>query len=145
FPTPSFTISTTYRLPSGPKSSPVIEVRPSAKIVHGPLVATGSQTTLRADGETRQTRDAPGVNGNPFSSPTYHQPSGPTATEVGTASAGTASTPGGTTPGGRCEVETTAFGNFATVWMEPFGPTRSSSFPAASVTSVRPPDRAAMP
>ena len=62
--------------------------QPSAKTVQGPLLALASQTTFRALGETRQTRDAPGVNGKPLSSPTYHQPSGPTATVVGTASAG---------------------------------------------------------
>ena len=67
----------------------------------------------------RQIRDAPGLKGKPLSSPTYHQPSGPTATDVGTASAGSEMSVGMPRKGGRCEVETSAFGNLATVVTRP--------------------------
>src|SRR5437016_12888546 len=130
--TPFLTIETTYRLPSGPKSSPVMDVKPSMNSVHGPLVAAGSQVTFLANGSTRQIREGPGVNGKPFSSPTYAKPSGPMATEVGTASAGSMGGAGN----GRCAVETSSVGNLATIWTRWLGPTISSVLFAASVTSV---------
>src|SRR5207237_1273695 len=129
---PFLTIDTTYRLPSGPKSRPVIDVKPSMKRVHGPLVAAGSQVTFLAYGSTRQIREAPGVNGKPLSSTTDAEPSGPMATDVGTDSAGSMGGAGN----GRCEVETSSLGNLATIWTRWFGPTRRSVLLAASVTSV---------
>ena len=97
FATPVLTISTTYSvLPC--QAIPTTDVKPSMNSVHGPLVAVGSQVTLRAHGAIRQMRDVPAANGKPLSSPTYQYPSGPTATDVGTASAGNI-IPGGTPNG----------------------------------------------
>ena len=77
------------------------DVKPVATVRHGPTFGlAGSQVAPTLPGSIRQMRDAPFGKGKPFSSDTYHAPSGPMATAVGTASAGTG-VPGGGPGNGR--------------------------------------------
>src|SRR5215212_8177875 len=118
-----------------------IAVRPSATTVQAGSGVFTEQSAPSSAGSTRQTCDEPGRNGNPFSSPTYAQPSGPIATVVGTASVVSV----GGKPGGRWSVEIVSRSKRATVVTSPDGVTRSRSLFAASVTSASPEGSAARP
>ena len=86
-------------------------------------------------GTTRQMRAAPLGNGKPVSSPTYQAPSGPRATESGTACMGIL------VPGGRPRnggARTMRIGKTASTVILPSRPTRSRSLPPASATTAMP-------
>ena len=93
----------------------------------------------------RQMREPPFGKGKPFSSETYQAPSGPTATEVGTASARNGSGSGGGGPRTSSGHGTASGLKRATVEILPRWLTSSRSLFAASVTRKRLPHSRARP
>lgn len=130
-----------------------MEVKPSAYLVQGPAVgASGSQVAPTLPGLIRQICEVPGVAGKPRSSPTYQAPSGPTATDVATASDGIGVPAGGSGPpasggssGRPSGTATTRGSRRATVEIVPPRSTLGRSLPAASATSTLPSFKAARP
>src|SRR5918996_176035 len=127
-------------LPPPPQARSITEVKPVATVRHGPVFGlSGSQTAFVLPGSMRQILDAPFGKGKPFSSETYHAPSGPIATAVGTASTGT-SVPGGGPGNGSPSGHGASSGlKRAPVVILLRVSTFSRSFPAASATRTPPP------